>query len=70
VDKPVPLSYRGQQVSDVKLDLLVEGHVIVEVKAVSQLHPVHQAQVLTYLKLTGHPVGLLMNFNTTTLRAG
>ena len=69
-DKPVPLSYRGQPVSDLKLDLLVEGRVIVEVKAVSQLHPVHQAQVLTYLKLTGHPVGLLMNFNTTTLRAG
>ena len=69
-DKPVPLSYRGQQVTNLKLDLLVEGRIIVEVKSVSQLHPIHQAQVVTYLKLTGQPVGLLMNFNTTTLRAG
>jgi GxxExxY protein len=43
---------------------------VIEVKAVEHLHPVHLAQVITYLKLTGCPVGLLMNFNSTSLRAG
>ena len=43
---------------------------VVEVKAVDQIHPVHLAQVITYLKLTGHPVGLLLNFNVTSLRMG
>jgi GxxExxY protein len=43
---------------------------VTEVKAVERLHPVHQAQVITYLKLTGCPAGLLMNFNGTSLRAG
>jgi len=42
----------------------------VELKAVERLHPVHLAQVITYLKLTGCPAGLLMNFNSTTLKAG
>ena len=70
-DVPVPITYRGQRVgSDLKIDLLAEGCVVVEVKSVAAIHPVHSAQVITYLKLTGHPVGLLMNFNTTSLRAG
>jgi GxxExxY protein len=70
-DIPVPVTYRGQRVgTDLKLDLLVEGCVVVEVKSVAAIHPVHSAQVITYLKLTGHPVGLLMNFNTTSLRSG
>jgi iron complex transport system substrate-binding protein len=67
----VSLSYKGERIGgDLKLDLMVEGRVIVEVKAVERFHPVHLAQVITYLKLTGCPVGLLMNFNTTSLRAG
>jgi hypothetical protein len=53
-----------------KLDLLVDGRLVVEVKAADRLHPVHQAQVITYLKLTGCPAGLLLNFNATSLRAG
>jgi GxxExxY protein len=53
-----------------KLDLLVEDCVVVELKAVECLHPVHQAQVITYLKLTGYLAGLLMNFDSTTLIAG
>ena len=53
-----------------KLDLLVDGHVVVELKAVEALHPVHSAQVLTYLRLTGFPAGLLMTFNVTGLRSG
>ena len=43
---------------------------LVEVKAVERLHPVHQAQVITYLKLTGYPAALLFNFNVTSLRQG
>lgn len=70
-ERQVPIEYKGRRTSShLKLDLLVEGYLVVEVKAVEALHPVHQAQVITYLKLTGCPAGLLMNFNTTTLRAG
>jgi GxxExxY protein len=70
-DHRVHLTYRGEGVrDDLKVDLLVERTVIVEVKAVERLHPVHQAQVITYLKLTGCPAGLLMNFNSPSLRAG
>ena len=67
----VPIKYRDQRVrADLELDLLVERCVVVEVKAVERLHPIHQAQVITYLKLTDFPAGLLLNFNATTLRAG
>lgn len=51
-------------------DLIVEGKVLVELKAIEKLLPIHEAQVLTYLKLTGLRVGLLMNFNVTSLRLG
>jgi GxxExxY protein len=67
----VPLFHRGQKVcSDLKLDLLVEDAVVVEIKSVDRIHPVHLAQVITYLKLANRPVGLLFNFNTTRLRNG
>ena len=67
----VPLEYKGQPIrGDLRLDLLIEGCLVVELKAVEVLLPVHLAQVITYLKLTGFPAGLLMNFNTTSLRAG
>ena len=67
----VPLFHRGQRVSaDLKVDLLVEDSVIVEIKAVERFHPVYLAQVITYLKLADRPVGLLFNFNTTSLRNG
>lgn len=67
----VPIDYKGQRVrGGLKLDLLVEGCLVVELKAIEALHPVHSAQVLTYLRLTGLPAGLLMNFNVTALRAG
>ena len=65
------LEYKGQRVhGELKLDLLVEECIVVELKAVERLHPVHLAQVITYLKLTGCPAGLLMNFNATTLKSG
>lgn len=66
----VPIDYKGHRVrGGLKLDLLVEGRLVVELKAVEALQPVHSAQVLTYLRLTGFPAGLLMNFNVTSLRA-
>ena len=70
-ERLVPIVYKGQIVSDaLKIDLLVENTLVVEVKALDSLHPVHSAQVITYLKLTGHPAGLLMNFNAVALKAG
>lgn len=67
----VPLTYRGRPLTtSYEADLLVENRVIVEIKSVSALVPVHSAQVLTYLKLTGRPVGLLINFNVTVLKDG
>ena len=53
-----------------RLDLLVENSVVIEVKAVEALLPVHQAQLLTYLKLTGHRLGLLLNFNVPVIKDG
>jgi GxxExxY protein len=70
-ERHVPLDYKGLRIGGrLKLDLLVDNCVVVELKAVERLHPIHSAQVITYLKLTGYPAGLLMNFNSTTLRAG
>ncbi len=69
--KPVPIVYKGKQLgSRLEIDILVERCVVVELKAVECLHPVHSAQVITYLKLTGCPAGLLMNFNEILLRNG
>jgi GxxExxY protein len=71
MEEHVPVFYRGQRIrGDLKIDLLVDGRLIVEIKAVDRLLPVFQAQVITYLKLTGHPAALLLNFNATTIRAG
>jgi GxxExxY protein len=73
VDRQVPVSvtYKGAVLeSQIRIDLLVESTVVVEVKAVEKLAPIHRAQLLTYLKLTGHTVGLLLNFNVELLRQG
>ena len=67
----VPIVYRGERLAnDLRIDLLVEDRVIVEIKAVEELHPIHTAQLLTYLKLTNKKLGLLINFNTTKLIEG
>jgi GxxExxY protein len=67
----VPVIYKGNQLaSPYRLDIVVEQRVIVEIKAVDRFAPVHEAQLLTYLKHTGIPVGLLLNFNTPVLRDG
>jgi len=69
--KPLPVVYREVKLDcGYRLDLLVEEAVIVEVKAVDRLMPIHQAQLLSYLKLSGCKVGLLINFNVRVLKDG
>lgn len=67
----LPVVYEGICVElAYRIDLLVNGVVIVEVKAVNNLLPVHHAQLLSYLRLSGHKIGLLINFNVRHLREG
>jgi GxxExxY protein len=67
----LPIVYDGMRLdAGLRLDMLVEDCVVVELKAVDTLLPVHQAQVLTYLKLTSHRLGLLINFNVPVIRQG
>jgi GxxExxY protein len=67
----VPMLYDTLRLdTGLRLDLLIEDQVIVELKAVEELLPVHQAQLLTYLKLAGKRLGLLINFNTPLLKDG
>lgn len=69
--RPLAVEYKGKILDcGYRLDLLVEGEVIVEVKAVSKLEPVHEAQLLSYLKLGGWKVGLLINFHEALLKNG
>ena len=70
-EKPLPLEYKGVRVDcGYRLDFIVAGKVIIELKAVEALQPVHEAQLLTYLRLTGCKVGLLVNFNVPVLKRG
>jgi GxxExxY protein len=69
--RALPLVYKGLQVSQAhKIDLVVERRLIIELKSVERLLPVHEAQVITYLKLTGLGTGLLINFNVPVLKLG
>jgi GxxExxY protein len=65
-----PVSYKGRIIGDYRLDLLVENSVIVEIKSVERHDPIFEAQLLTYLKITRHKRGLLLNFNTRLLKEG
>lgn len=65
-----PIYYRGHLLHEQRVDLVVEGQLIVEVKAVENIAPVHQAQVLSYLRASEMRVGLLMNFNAARLADG
>ncbi len=68
---PVGIAYKGEVIEDAfKIDLLVEGRLVVELKAVDKLHPIHTSQVTTYLKLGGYRAGLLINFNVPVLKDG
>ena len=64
----VPVTYKGRVIGEHRPDLVVCGRVVVEIKSVERLHPVHLAQTLTYMRVLRVPVGLLMNFNSDVLR--
>jgi len=69
--KELPITYQEVRIDcGYRIDLLVESEVIVELKAIDKLQPIHQAQLLTYLKLSGCKVGLLINFNVRILKDG
>ena len=68
--KPVPVTYKGHAIGDHRLDVLVEDTVILELKSVDRFDPIFEAQILSYLKMTGKPIGLLINFNTRLLKDG
>jgi GxxExxY protein len=67
----LPLSYKGEEIGrGYRLDLLAESLIIVEIKAISKIEPIHKAQLLTYLKLTNLRLGLILNFNVPVLTNG
>ena len=68
---PLPIAYKGVKLDcGYRLDFLVEQAVVLELKSADTLQPIHEAQLLTYLRLGGWTVGLLMNFNVPVLRSG
>src|SRR5918994_7622713 len=71
VEKALPLVYKGMRLDcGYRLDLVVNGKVIVDVKSVEELAPIHDAQLITYLRLANCQVGLLLNFNVPVMRQG
>ena len=67
----MPINYKGIQLDcSYRIDLLVNDELIVELKTVEQLLPIHEAQVITYMRLGGWKVGLLLNFSLSTLKQG
>ena len=69
--KELPIEYKGVKLAcGYRLDILIPDKLIIELKACEALQPIHEAQLLTYLKLTGIKVGLLINFNVPVLRDG
>jgi GxxExxY protein len=66
----IPARYKGRSLGDYFVDLIVEDLVVVEVKSVAHLLPVFEAQLISYLRLTGKRLGLLINFNTRLLKEG
>ena len=69
--KNLPLEYKGVRLDcGYRLDMVVEDEIVVELKTVDKVHPIHQAQIITYLKLSGYRAGLIMNFNVVHFREG
>ena len=69
--QPVPVIYKSRQLDcGFRIDLVVQSELIIEIKAVTKLLPIHEAQLLTYMKLTGVSTGLLINFNVRLLKTG
>jgi GxxExxY protein len=70
-EKPLPLVYKGEKLEcGYRLDIVVENTIILELKSCEKLEPIHKAQLLTYLKLSGLKLGLLLNFNVPLMRDG
>jgi GxxExxY protein len=68
---PLPIVYDGVRLeAGYRLDLVVEDTVVVEIKAIEALAPIHSAQIISYLKLSGKPIGLLINFHLLHLKDG
>jgi GxxExxY protein len=68
---PLPVSFKGQRIDcGYRIDFIVGARLVVEIKAVETLHPLHCVQLLTYLRLSNHRVGLLFNFQVQTLKQG
>lgn len=68
---PLPVVYKGVHLDcGYRMDLVVENQVVIELKTVEALHPIHEAQMLTYLRLSGHRLGLILNFNSPVLKSG
>jgi GxxExxY protein len=71
IQVPLPVIYDGVKLEvGYRIDLVIENRVVVEVKSVEAIHPIHEAQLLSYMRLSGIGVGLLMNFNVVHLRDG
>ena len=66
----VPALYKGRRLGEYRIDLVVDDLAVIEVKAVARPTPLFEAQLLTYLRVTGKPVGLLINFNSRLLKEG
>lgn len=65
----LPVTYRGTEIeAGYRIDLLVEGQLVIELKAVPEFLPIHQAQMMTYLRLSGCEIGFLVNFNVTSFK--
>jgi len=68
---PLAIVYKGTRLDcGYRLDIVVQRQLIIEIKSVDRLLPIHDAQLLTYLRLSGYKIGLLMNFNTVLLKEG
>jgi GxxExxY protein len=67
---PIEVIYRGELVGHGRMDFFVEGQVVLEIKAIDALTPIHTAQVIAYLRATGQKLGLLINFNVRVLKDG
>lgn len=68
--KDVDITYKGRPIGNMRLDILVNNLIIVELKSVERLMGIHEAQLMTYLKITEKRLGLLINFNTRVLKTG
>jgi GxxExxY protein len=70
MEKPLRVNYRGQLLCHQRLDMFIDGRLVLELKSVEVLHPIHVAQVVSYLRLTKARLGLLINFNVPILKQG